>query len=765
MTNAPDSANLTAALAYAARGWHVVPGIPGERRPALPDWPERATTDPDLIRAWWEGGTDYVVGLATGKSGLIVVDVDVHEDGENGFESMGRLANALGQPLDLLDGISLVSRSGGGGQHHLFLAPDGVDFSKRKIGWMPGVDVLVGASFLVLPPSPHPSGQAYAWLRGPDDFAVEPLPDELLRHLLGTASDGVREDTAGRDLADLLARGSRDGQRNNDLIRLIGYLRRSLGDTPEARDEIRRRLEAWRDLCVPPYRGQREDAEFDRTWESGLALDHEDRNPRWPLPGADPRGEHGLGLLTPLGLADWLEPRIGARIRYRNESQEMLVWTGRRWDANDRNDEPLWPTLRDWGVLDRLEETIEDMAGQADERAGARLRAWLEKALDRKYFSEASLTVATRPERIVQRDHLDAHADLLHCQNGVVDLRTGTLTDHDPALMNTSLVPIEYDPGARSPLLAAQLESMFPGDPGMQAYLQRAIGVSLFGDNRAKALFVLRGEANTGKSTLLQALLPILGAGSGHGYADVADKKLFVQPKGDQHPAGLADALKYRVILMSEEYGERDRLNMPLLKAVTGNDRLTARFMRQDFWSGVARCTPWMATNHDLRVGEFDEAVRTRLRIIDVPGVIPPERRRDGVTGELLRESAGILAWAVRGAVEYMRAGLQEPESVRRAVEALVDEQDHVLAFVQDRLQPWAEGWEPQQLREHGVSILELYAVYETWTRGQGAQPLYQTEFGRRLKRALGGHFDPPRVRVHGQMTRLYPCSWLDPTV
>src|SRR5690606_32279426 len=157
----------------------------------------------------------------------------------------------------------------------------------------------------------------------------------------------------------------------------------------------------------------------------------------------------------------------------------------------------------------------------------------------------------------------------------------------------------------------------------------------------------------------------VLGAGSAGTYADVGEKRLFVQPKGEQHPAGLAAALQLRLVLMAEEYGEQDRLNMPLLKAITGNDRLTARFMREDFWTGVSRCTPWLATNHDLRLGEFDEAVRTRLRVIDVPGVIAPEDRRDGVVEELVAEAPGILAWAVRGAVEYSRGGLRDPEQVR----------------------------------------------------------------------------------------------------
>lgn len=723
----------------------------------MENWPTQATDSEDIIRRWWSGSVDYVVGLAAGPSGLIVVDVDIHDEDENGFESMGRLAEALGQPHDWLDRLSLVSRSGGGGQHHLFSVPPGVDFSKRKIGWLPGVDVLVGASFVILPPSPHPSGQEYAWLRGPDDFDVEPLPEPLLRHLLATMGEATPVDAA-TELADLLTRGSSSGSRNQDLIRLIGWLRRTVGDDQEARAEIRRRLEAWRDRCTPPYRGTRENEEFERTWDSGLSLDHEERNPNWPIAGRTEE-EGALTLLSPFGLAKWLEPRVGGRLRYRRDMAEMLVWDGKAWVSNDVNDDPLWPRLQAWGMPEQLHEEVERAAVMAEnERAAGAIRAWRTRALDRRYFSEAALTLATSPGRSVTRDELDPHPERLHVANGVVDLRTGELMPHDPALLNTALCPFDYSPDAASPRLATQLETMFPGDPEMQAYLRRAVGASLFGDNRAKAMFVLRGPADTAKSTLLQALLRVLGAGTRAPYGDVGDKKLFVTPRGDQHPAGLANALQYRLVLMSEEYGERDKLNMPLLKAITGNDRLTARFMRQDFWSGVARCTPWLATNHDLRVGEFDEAVRIRLKVIDVPGVIPLERRRDGVVTELVQEGEGLLAWAIRGAMEYIADGLRDPTRVKDAVRDLVDGQDRVLAYVEECLIPWGEDWTEEQLSEHGVPAFDLYGHYQAWCAKEGAPPLYANEFYKRLRRPLGivGK-DLPRARSGGQLTRRWP--------
>ena len=150
------------------------------------------------------------MGINVGLSGLILVDIDVHDDEGlvNGYQSMSRLAEALGQPGNWLDNVSVVSKTGGGGQHHFFKAPAGVDFSKRKIGWLPGVDVLVGTSYAVLAPSRSSNkrhGSAYSWARDPDSHDVTELPAQLMASLIKNAKDDAQIDNRGAELADLLA--------------------------------------------------------------------------------------------------------------------------------------------------------------------------------------------------------------------------------------------------------------------------------------------------------------------------------------------------------------------------------------------------------------------------------------------------------------------------------------------------------------------------------------------------------------------------------
>ncbi|KAB1984618.1 bifunctional DNA primase/polymerase [Streptomyces triticiradicis] len=190
----PDgSAQLTAALDAASRDWRVFPLVPGDKRPAVSDWENRATTDPERITRAWSVGA-FNVGIATGPSGLIVIDLDrpkhpgdtppaawAEHGVSDGADVLAMLCARHGQPFP---GDTYTVRTWSGGTHLYFLAPEGEPLrntagdSARGLGWK--VDtrawggLVVGAGSTV---AGHPYAVAH---RRP----VAPLPDwlaELLR--------------------------------------------------------------------------------------------------------------------------------------------------------------------------------------------------------------------------------------------------------------------------------------------------------------------------------------------------------------------------------------------------------------------------------------------------------------------------------------------------------------------------------------------------------------------------------------------------------
>ncbi|RST19128.1 bifunctional DNA primase/polymerase [Streptomyces sp. WAC05374] len=190
----PDSsAQLTAALDAASRDWHVFPLISGDKRPAVSDWETRATTDPDRITRAWSVAA-FNVGIATGPSGLVVIDLDkpkhpgdtppaawAEHGVTDGADVLAALCERHGQPFPA---DTYTVRTWSGGTHLYFATPEGEPLrntagdSARGLGWK--VDTRAWGGLVVGAGSTF-AGRLYEVTH---DAPVAPLPGwlaELLR--------------------------------------------------------------------------------------------------------------------------------------------------------------------------------------------------------------------------------------------------------------------------------------------------------------------------------------------------------------------------------------------------------------------------------------------------------------------------------------------------------------------------------------------------------------------------------------------------------
>jgi len=203
-----------AALAYAARGWSVIPIEARGKRPLVPwlEFQQRAA-GADEIDAWFDRWPAANVGLVTGRvSGLVVVDIDPRH---GGAASLERMRDEHGQLPRTVEAAT------GGGGRHLYFAYPGLPVANR-VGILPGIDLRADGGCVVAPPSLHPSGRRYRWApgRGPHEVALAALPGWLLP---GAYGDGPR----GHSLAhwrDLVRQEVAEGTRNNTLASLAGHL-------------------------------------------------------------------------------------------------------------------------------------------------------------------------------------------------------------------------------------------------------------------------------------------------------------------------------------------------------------------------------------------------------------------------------------------------------------------------------------------------------------------------------------------------------------
>lgn len=414
---------------------------------------------------------------------------------------------------------------------------------------------------------------------------------------------------------------------------------------------------------------------------SSLAdLDHADPLPQEPI--------------TELGYARRLIEVYGDRLRFVVAWNRWLIWDGAKWAPDTDGQAQRWAK-----IIARTVNTLVIANPHADKDT---LRG--AKRAESNSAVKGALTLAsTEPEIAVSPDKLDADPYLLNCRNGILDLRTGERSAHDPGRLLTKMADAAYDPAAAGPEFGKFLERIQP-DGGMRDYLARLLGHTIDGTVTAHILPIFWGDGANGKSTLVDAVMHALGD-----YADAADPDLLRARTFDAHPTGVADLYGLRLALLHE--GDANHhLAEGTVKRLTGGDRLKARRMREDFWSFSPSHTFVMLTNHKPRVGGTDEGIWRRLRLVPFGVVIPPQERDEDLGRKLSDEADAVLAWLVAGYLAWRSGGFDEPQQVSEATGAYRAESDAVGRFLDERclLKPAC----------HAGST-ELFNEFERWCNAE----------------------------------------------
>ena len=363
-----------------------------------------------------------------------------------------------------------------------------------------------------------------------------------------------------------------------------------------------------------------------------------------------------------------------------------LVWDGQRWRTED--------TL---AATDLIRSVCRQAAVRADNPKVAA-----------KLASASTVGGVERLARADRRhaattDEWDADPWLLNSPGGVVDLKTGRKRANDRADRMTKITTAT--PGGDCPQWMAFLSDITGGDVDLQAYLQRMVGYCLTGVTSAHALFFLYGTGANGKSVFANVISTILGD-----YAATASMDTFVETRGDRHPTDLAGLRGARFVTAIETEQGR-RLNESKVKAITGGDKISARFMRQDFFEYTPQFKPVIVGNHKPAIRNIDEAMKRRMHMIPFTVTIPPERRDGRLTEKLLAERDGILAWAVAGCLAWQRDGLKPPACVVSATEEYFEAEDALGRWLDERC-----------VREPNAKSLtaELFTDWKQWAESAG---------------------------------------------
>ena len=348
---------------------------------------------------------------------------------------------------------------------------------------------------------------------------------------------------------------------------------------------------------------------------------------------------------------------------------------------------PDWRYVAAWGkwmVWDGQRWRTEDTLAATDLIRHVCRQAAIKSSNPRVAAKLASSGTVSGVERLakVDRRHAatteewDADPWLLNTPGGVVDLKSGRDRPHDRADRMTKITTAT--PRGECPIWIKFLDEVTGGDKALQDYLQRMAGYALTGSTREHALFFLYGTGANGKSVFLNTLASILG-----NYATNAPMDTFMETRSDRHPTDMA-GLRGARLVSSIETEQGRRWAESKVKSLTGGDKISARFMRQDFFEFFPQFKLFVAGNHKPAIRNIDEAMKRRLHLIPFTVTIPPERRDKHLQQKLMAERDGILAWAVQGCLAWQRDGLNPPESVLSATDEYFEAEDAVGRWLEE---------------------------------------------------------------------------------
>lgn len=399
-----------------------------------------------------------------------------------------------------------------------------------------------------------------------------------------------------------------------------------------------------------------------------------------------------------------LADRIRGRYRYIWEENQFYRWDGSVWTCDV-----------DGGLTHEWVQVLRDLDGKWRDRCGSWSRFSAATSAAKSY----QLTHSAKdwaPER-----------DLVNCRNGVLNLKSGEFSEHDPKHLMTYKLGTSYIPGATCARFDKFMTDAVP-NPEMRAYVQRALGYSLLGRSGGRSIFLIYGPSGTGKSTLIETIQAVYGD-----YGATAGSGTFRQ-SNDNGPSPDLHELRGRRFVTTSETSESAVFNEDLLKRLSGNDTISSRplYGKPVQWS--PECVVWLATNNPPKFNSDDNAIWKRTKLIPFNTVfLGPDEVEDYARSQLVPEAPGILNWLLAGLQDYLANGLQEPAEIEYLAQQQRRESDSVAQFLADG-------------EANGVVVLgptetmdcqRLHERYQEWSRQVGQRSLGPARFNLRLKSLL----------------------------
>ncbi|MGG0360364.1 phage/plasmid primase, P4 family [Bacillus tropicus] len=409
--------------------------------------------------------------------------------------------------------------------------------------------------------------------------------------------------------------------------------------------------------------------------------------------------------LTEMGNAERIAYEYGHVIKYINDIG-WFIWDGKRWKVDTKKE------------IERITAKVLRSLSKSDDEAEEKWSRMCERRNIRMNSIKDLMPLVPG-----ERGDFDRHKFLFNVENGVVDLKTGKLQQHDRELGLTKITNITFDENAKCPEWLNFLDQIFLGDQALVEYMQRLIGYSLTGDISEQIMMFLVGGGSNGKSTFINTIKDLMGD-----YGKQAKSDTFIKKKESGANNDIARLVGSRFVSAIESE-EGEKLADSFVKQITGGEPVLARFLRQEFFEFIPEFKVFFTTNHKPIIGGLDEGIWRRVKLIPFNLSLPAHKRDKRLPEKLSLEMPGILNWAIDGCMKWQQDGLKEPKVVAEATGKYKDDMDILAPFLDEIC--YVDERENESIM---IEAKELYNTYERWCFNSGERSLGNRSFYRMLE-------------------------------
>jgi P4 family phage/plasmid primase-like protien len=404
-------------------------------------------------------------------------------------------------------------------------------------------------------------------------------------------------------------------------------------------------------------------------------------------------------------LAKRFSLRYAGKFLYCEELGRWYQWTGTHWAYDTTR--AVFDAARESSRLDLADALAVDLTNSQ------------RRALRTRFGSAATINAIVRlassdRRHAVRVNELDADRWLINTPGGIVDLRTGVIRPHDPALRVTKITAAA--PATECLEFQRSLEKSIPA-VDVREFFRRFAGSAMTGIVADHKTLVMFGSGANGKSLITNAIRHALGD-----YAVTLQSEVLMESHHDRHPTEIAVLRGARLALCSEVDSGR-RWNEARLKRLSGGDPITARLIAGDPFEFQPTHKFIVTANSKPGLRTLDEATRRRILLVEFGVTIPESERDQDLPEKLKSEAAGIVGWMIAGCLDWQADGLRPPAAVLEATNTYLDREDSIGEWIRERCRPGGQS-----------SLSTLHASYRFWAEECGLPIIGRNTFGDQLE-------------------------------